>query len=154
MNNTANVSAPVGLKRYSRSQDEEETAPAATAGFFVPARRRGKVTQPVLSKTARRRAAILSRLKLYGPRPTEAERQHQNKQILLVVVTFFLIGYAISLIDPGYLEAAWLSVGALGVAIYFTKEAKRPAINVYTVLFGVCIVGCLAGFALTRGWLI
>lgn len=113
----------------------------------------GKAPRP-LARSARRRAAILSRLRLYGRRPGELESNRMAKRIALIVLSYFWIGVIINRIDPEYLVAAWLCAGGLGLAFYLTRESQRSAVNVYTALFGIGTLGCLAGFALSRGWLI
>jgi hypothetical protein len=110
--------------------------------------------QTTFMKPARRRAAMLSRIKLYGRRPSEAETTRTRINIVLLFSTYFLIGVIINMIDPEYLVAAWLFIGLLGVTAYVMRQSKKSVVNVYTVLLGVCVVGCLAGFVLSRGLLI
>jgi hypothetical protein len=112
------------------------------------------VAEPEFTKPARRRAALLSRLQLYGPRLNEAETNRQAKVIALVVLTYVLVGLFINMVDPEYLTAAWLCAGAMGLAVYFTRDSRKSAINLYTVLFGVATLGCVVGYVLSRGWLV
>ena len=103
----------------------------------------------------KKRTAILARLKGYARRRREDDHHGPTAQwIAATVFLYFLAALGINTVDPTYLLAAWLFVGAVGIAVWYARQSrKRAAVNIYTVLFSVCALGCLIGFFLSRGWL-
>jgi hypothetical protein len=85
------------------------------------------------------------------------EREENNRMapvIPLLCLGYFSVGVIVNIVDAEYLTAAWLFAGALGVALWMTRQAKMSLVNVYTLVLGLGMTICLIFFVLSRGWLI